>query len=454
MTGLPGRPELLIRGADLVTMDPALGDRRGADLHVRDGEIVAVGSGLEAPAAQVIDAAGMVGLPGLVETHWHLWGTIFRGLVQDPREESWFVLKERHGNDFRPEDTYQSVRLGLAEALFSGVTTVHNYAHNTLSPEDADANLRAHAELGVRARFSYGTPTPATWLGQAEAEEVMRRLGHPLDRLMDFDDLDRLARTWFADEGGLLSLGVAIRGPSRTPAHVYEAEWAEARRRRLPITMHCAGTRGEVARIRQVQILERAGLLGPDVQLVHCNHVDAGERAAMAASGTHLASTPMAELRLGMGFPQLQEMEEVGVLVSLGFDSNAMGGSADMFQVMRLTLDAEHARTLDVSLTSRRILQMATLDGARDLGLDHLVGSLTPGKRADLILVRTDRLHLAPYADPVLLLVHSATAADVDTVLVDGRVLKRGGRLTAVDADAVVREAAAAQRRVLARYRG
>jgi 5-methylthioadenosine/S-adenosylhomocysteine deaminase len=160
--------EFLVHGGYVLTMDPALGDLAGGDVHVRDGAIVAVGPGLD-PDCPRIDAAGTVVMPGLVDTHWHLWTTLFRSMSSSSPETAYFALNVANGLRCRPDDLYHGVRLGLVDAVNTGITTVHDWAHNLRSPEHADAMLAAHREIGLRGRFSYGTgqatrPTgPPTW---------------------------------------------------------------------------------------------------------------------------------------------------------------------------------------------------------------------------------------------------------------------------------------------------
>jgi cytosine/adenosine deaminase-related metal-dependent hydrolase len=421
---LPARGEFVVRGGYVLTMDPALGDLPRGDVHVRDGAIVAVGTDLAAPGAATIDAQAMIVLPGLVETHWHLWNTTLRGLVADGPTDGYFAVVLRHGQVYTPEDAYRGVRLGLAEALYSGITTVHDWSHNIRGPAWADADLRALTDAGIRARFSYGT-----------------RQGHPSDDTMDLPDLARVQREWFARPSeGLLTLGMAARSLSNSPrgpapADVLRKDWEGARALGLPITIH-------VSPVGAIEALAQAGLLGSDVQLVHCVNATPAERELMATSGAHLSMSPLTELRTLLGFPQLGEMLAAGVLASLSLDTTALSANADMFQTMRVALDVEYTRAKsDLAVPPRKLLELATIEGARDLGLADRTGSLTPGKRADLILVRTTDLNLAPVVDPVLALVHCAQPHNVDTVIVDGRILKQGGQLTALDVEQVVGEA-------------
>ncbi len=174
---LPGRGELVVRGAYVLTMDPALGDFERGDVHVRDGEIVAVGAAVAAPGAEVIDGRDMIALPGLIDTHWHLWNSQMRNLVYEGPDLGYFAWAMRLGVAYTPDDTYRGVHLGVAEAINSGVTTVHDWAHNVRSPADADADLQALADTGIRARFSYGTPhglDPDLPMDRADLARVQR----------------------------------------------------------------------------------------------------------------------------------------------------------------------------------------------------------------------------------------------------------------------------------------
>ena len=192
---LPGRGELLIRGITVLTMDPAVPDLAAGDVHVREGAIVAVAPMIEAPAAQVIDGAGMICIPGFVDTHFHLWNALFRLFVRaDVPTLGYFPVTARLGPLMEPEDSYRSVRLGAAEALAAGVTTVHNWSHNTRSPEHGDAELSGMRDMGIRGRFAYGTP-----VGMAD------------DVPMDIAGLARVKKEWMPDKDNLLTLGICSR---------------------------------------------------------------------------------------------------------------------------------------------------------------------------------------------------------------------------------------------------
>lgn len=430
---LPARGDFVIRGAYVVTMDPALGDRPGADVLVRDGTIIAIDTNLPVERADVISGKGAMLLPGFVDTHWHLWNSFMRGLIGDGAGRDYFAVKRGLAPHYLPVDFYRAARLALAEALTSGITTIHNWDHNLRGPEDADANILAQLDMGIRARFSYGCPD-----------------NFAPGRLMDLADLERFRAQWTPQATDhRVTLGVALRGPFRTGPAIYRPEWDAARKAGLPITMHCDRCMREAGCRRcDIASMNDTGLLGPDLQIVHAVHAAPADIEAMAATRTHLSLSPQTELRT-MGFPKVTEMLAAGVLVSLSIDTTATPCNADMFSQMRVTLSTEMARVENAGLTPRRMLQMATIDGARDLGLAGVTGSITPGKRADLILVRMTDLNMLPCGDPVDVLVLSGLPQNVDTVIVDGRILKRGGRLVAVEPEQIAAETHASVARIL-----
>ena len=425
---LPRRGEFVIRGATVLSIDAAIGDFARGDVHVRDGAIVAVAQEIAAPAASVIDARGMICLPGFIDTHVHLWTSALRAVISmDDPKFGYFPVTNRLGPHYTPEDSYRNARIGLAEALSAGATTVHNWAHNVRSPAHADAEMRGMRDMGLRGRFSYG---PAQ--------------GMPNDQPMDLEGLAKIKREWMPNDG-MLTLGINSRNvgadpnPLRgnIPLDIVKQEWGAARALGLPITLHTSGP-------SPVTYLNDAGLLGPDVQLVHPLLTTAEERRIMKERGVTYSTSPVGEARrpASAGLIQFAELLEAGVKVSLSTD-NASSYSFDYFASMRM-LYALHQHRVGqrVPLTAQRLVQLATLDGAVDLGIAERTGSLTPGKRADIILVRTGDINIAPAGAPYEALVSFAQPRNVDTVIADGRILLRAGRFTALDHAAVLREAA------------
>src|ERR1035438_6510414 len=227
--------DLIIRSGHVVTMDPELGDIPGGDVLVSGGAIAAVGPGLDAPGARELDGREMIVAPGLVDTHWHMWNTLLRsmsgGMPGEDRPAGYFSVSLGLGQAFTADDNYQGTLLACAEAISSGITTVHDWSHNVRGPAHAEAELRALAEAGLRARYSYGYSA-----------------GHPNDQTMDLAGLRALRQDWKAGPGReLLTLGMACRGlggsnPSmRVPPRVYRREIEAARELGLPVTVHASG---------------------------------------------------------------------------------------------------------------------------------------------------------------------------------------------------------------------
>jgi 5-methylthioadenosine/S-adenosylhomocysteine deaminase len=440
------RGDILVRGGYLLTMDQA-GDIPDGDVHISGGEIHAVGRGLVAPGAEVIDAAGMIVAPGLVDTHWHLWNTLLRGLsdglpggaANSPDRSGYFITCVGLGRHFLPGDTYAATRLACAEAIDAGITTVHDWAHNIRGREWAEAGLRALAESGLRARFSYGYET-----------------GHPNDKGMALDDLTRVHDTWPAySAGGRIHLGMAWRGTGgsnpamRVDPKIYRAEIEAARGLGLPVSVHACGPRAAAGQIAKYAA---DGLLGPDLQVVHLNNASAAEVALAAEHGTPVSVSPFTELQIGYGQPVTGQLLAAGLPVGLSVDTTMLSGNADMFGIMKVTQACENGNAChEFALSARDVLRLATIEGARTLGLDSVAGSLAPGKRADLIAVSADAWNLGVLTDPARLLVTAAHPGNVHTVIADGRILKRGGTLTGYDLADVTRSARSALAGVLAR---
>jgi cytosine/adenosine deaminase-related metal-dependent hydrolase len=426
--------EYVVAGAHVVSMDPDVGDLPSGDVHVRAGEIVAVGPSIEAPAPR-IDAAGMVVLPGLVDTHTHLWTTLYRAMSSSSPETAYFGLNVANGRRCEPADLFHGVRLGLVDALHHGITTVHDWAHNLRSPEHADGDLRAHESVGLRGRFSYGVPQ-----------------GHPVHELADLDDIERVGREWFESARlPLMHLGLAGRQPGLAPPDVYRAEHDFATASGIPVSYHVNATRahGELGMVRQ---LGEQGMLSPRTQLVHALYTSEAERAMIRESGASVSISPWSELLIGYGVPPVRRLDREGILFGLSADTLSLTGSGDPWSAIRLATGLYRAQAEEEMVApTRRMLELATIDAARCLGLGHLVGSLTPGKRADLVLVRTHDVATAPVTDVTNMLALTVGPDNVDTVIVDGRIRKQGGRLVDLDVDEVVREAEQALAALLAR---
>jgi len=422
---------LLIRNGRVLTMDDALGDLDPADVLIDDGVITAVGPGLDAPGAEVLDASGMIVTPGFVDTHRHVWQTQLRTVAADWSLFDYVArMRSIYGSFYEAEDAYLGNHVGALEALAAGITTIVDHCHIINSPAHADRAVAGLRDAGIRGVFCYGFYPNPTQHPFALSFEPGWRL----------DDARRVRREHFADAREPLRLGIAPSEVEAMPLDAIRREMELARELGAHrISCHVALGAYDRGR-RIVEQLAADGLLADDVLLVHGSSLTDDELDAVARAGAGISATPETELQMGMGHPVTARALARGVPTSLGIDivSNYSG---DMFAQMRLQLQAqrglEHAgRTApprEVGLRARSVLELATSGGARVAGLDDVVGRLTPGRQADVVLTRADAVHMVPAVDPVAALVLYANAADVDTVLVGGRVVKRGGRLVGVD---------------------
>jgi cytosine/adenosine deaminase-related metal-dependent hydrolase len=274
--------------------------------------------------------------------------------------------------------------------------------------------------------------------------------------MMALDDLSRVAAAWPAySAGGRIHLGMAWRGTGgsnpvmRVAPELYRAEIEAARGLGLPVSVHACGPRAAAG---QIAAYAADGLLGPDLQLVHLNNASPAEIALAAEHGTPVSVSPFTELQIGYGQPATGALLAAGLPTGLSVDTTMLSGNADMFAIMKVTQGCANALAHhEFALTARDVLRLATIEGARSLGLDGVTGSLVPGKRADLIVVSVDAPNIGVLTDPARLLVTAAHPGNVDTVLADGRVLKRSGVLTGYDVAEVSRSAREALAGVLSR---
>ena len=423
---LPARGEFVIKNAYVFTMDDKLGEIEGGSVHVRDGAIAGVGRDIEARGAKVIDGSGMIVLPGLVDTHWHLWHSLYRNFGGSTPETGFFPTITRFAPHMTPVDMYNTARLAAAEAINSGITTLHDWCHNNRSREHPEGELAALADVGIRAHFSLG-----------------QMIDQPDTTLMPLDIVGAIHDDWknYA-AGGLITMGMAWRGMFRnswaTP-DIYRPEFEFARGRRLPISVHIGTLK---SRTGHIAAHYKEKLLGPDVNIVHACSATPDEIKMVAETGATMSILEQSELRGGWGMPMLSECLDAGIPTALGVDSVAIVGNCNLFNLLKIAGAVENVKALnEFKFGARRMLKLGTIDAARVLGLDDKIGSLTPGKRADLVMVSTDALNMAPYTDPANMLIESTMPENVDTVVVDGRVLKQGGKLAAIETGEVIRAA-------------
>lgn len=418
----------LIRGGIVVSMDPSIGELRRGDVLVEGGLIQAVAERIDAPGAEVIDASGCIVLPGLVNAHQHTWQTALRGVAGN-----WTILEYFHhvhaglATKFRPEDIYIATLVGALNQMNCGATTLVDWCHNNPTPEHTDRAVDALVESGIRAAFFHGSPKPDPKPGQKPFWEVP----HPRT------EVERLLKRLPANNG-LVTLGLAILGPHYSTYEVAQQDFRLAREFGLIASMHCAG--GEARTPDGWDRLAAEGLLGDNTNIVHGQTLSDEQLAFMVERGVTFSLTPETEMTQGHGFAITGRLRKLGVQPSLGVDlESAISG--DLFGVARAALASQRAMDNAVSRTAtgklpetstihcREALGWITLEGARMLKMDDRIGSLTPGKQADVILIRADDLNMWPVHDPVTSVVMQANTGNVDTVMVAGEFRKRHGKL-------------------------
>lgn len=413
----------LLRGAQVITMAPNRPDAERADVLIDGDTIVAVGEGLDTIGAEIVDVAGRIIMPGLVNAHLHTWQTALRGVGAD-----WTLadyLGRVHGavaEHYRPEDMRTGTLAGALSQLDRGTTTLGDWCHNTPTPDHTDAALDGLAAAGIRGVFLHGTPYSA-----ADA-------AHPVS------EIDRLPSR------PLLTIGMAVRGPQLSTPDAAVADFRAAAERGLVVSTHQSGGAPGPA----WAAVRAAGLLGPGTNVVHGAGLTDDWLEALADAGASITCTPENELGQGHGTPVTGRLLRLGAAPSLGTDTDAVT-PADVLSAARIALAAQrghdHERhrqdtgsfSLTATITAKQALAWATVEGARALGLADRVGRLEAGMQADLVVIDS----FGP--DPVAAALYAGTG-DIEAVMVAGRWRKRDHALLDVDLDAVrdrLRESAA-----------
>jgi 5-methylthioadenosine/S-adenosylhomocysteine deaminase len=433
----PGRGQkILIKGGNIVTMGDDKRDFTPGDILIDGDRIVAVDHKIDAAEAFVIDARSMIVIPGLIDTHRHTWQSTVHAVGPDWLLNDYFrVMRGVLGPVYRPQDLYVATRLGALEAIDSGTTTLVDWAHLMNTPAHADASIHALRDANIRAVFGYGNSNAGFQL--------------PNTIRVDAADAKRVRDQYFTGSG-LITMALAVRGPDYSPEEVWMDDFKAARDLGLPITVH-VGSNGSYS--YSVGQLNKAKLLGPDITHVHCNSLKDDEYNMIADSGGTVSVSAESEMHLGCGITPVPRLLAHGIRPSLSTDVPSVN-SCDMFGALRTVLGThrgmisqqmlDHPDQKPVSrLTTREMLEFATVRGAAATGLSAKVGRLVPGMQADVVLISYKRVGLFPLHNPTALVVMYATPADVDTVLVAGKVVKRGGKLQGVDYAALMREAEA-----------
>ena len=422
----------MVRGARVVTLDPS---RRivDTDVTINHGRITAIGKRRPSPGSVTLDCSGMVLLPGLIQAHIHLCQTLFRGLADDLALESWLArriwpLEVAHTAD----SVYWSAMLGAAELLLGGTTAILDME----TVHHAGAAFEALETIGLRA-------TAGKCL--MDAPDAFPGLRESTDRALQ--ETSDLCERWHGAAGGRLRYCLAPRFAPSCTGPLLRAASDLASRHGAVVHTHAAETPVELELVRratgmdEVSYLESVGIAGPRAALAHCVWVDGDGIRDLARQGTNVVHCPSSNLKLGSGIAPVPAMLAAGCRVALGADGAPCNNRLDVFSEMRLAALIQKPRHGPETLPAAQVLELATLGGARALGLDDEIGSIEVGKRADLVVLDLSGLHAQPEADLVSRIVYSAQTTDVRHVIVDGRVVVKDGALKTADVREIRREA-------------
>jgi 5-methylthioadenosine/S-adenosylhomocysteine deaminase len=425
---------LLIKDATIITLDPQNHIFRG-DVLIEQGRIAALGSSLMPPdTAELIVGHNRVLLPGFVQTHIHLCQTLFRGAADDLALIDWLKQRVWPMEAAHTESSlYASARLGIAEMIRGGTTcaltmeTVHHTA----------AVFRAVEESGFRATVGKCMMDKGDGVPEALCEEASNSIAESLELLAD----------WHGRAEGRIRYCFAPRFAVSCTRGLLEEVARLAREHQVLVHTHASENRDEIAMVeretgrRNIEYLNDVGLAAPHVVLAHCVWLNEVELELLRETGTRVAHCPSSNLKLASGLAPVAEMMERGISVSLGADGAPCNNRLDMFTEMRLAALLQKVRRGPQILPALRALQMATIDGARALGLSDEIGSIEVGKRADLQLLNLAGLHTTPQPDLVSTIVYAAEASDVETVIIDGEMVMRERKLLTLNEATVIAQA-------------
>ena len=410
---------ILIRGGCVLTLGSKTPNFTEADVLVDDGRVAEVGRGLSARDAELVDATDTIVMPGFVDTHRHVWKSLFRNLGESGSSSEGQVPTAVYGHHHQPEDVYAATLIGLLGAVEAGITTVVDWSDIQFDDRFTEAALQAHADAGLRTVFVHAPPE---W-----AESPVD--GGPAVR--------RLVAGGAGATGSLCTIAVGSGEPGRTGLDRITDDWATARDLGLRIHAHAGSEPADRGVVADLAVRR---LLTDDVTLVHCSTLDDTDLDAIASSGVAVSLTPSSDMASGLGSPPIQRLIDRGIRPGLGVGSERVA-PGDMFAQMRAAISLQHATLFDLKLagkaglprllSTREVIRYATVDGARAVGLGGVAGSLEPGMQADVVVLRTDRPNVFPINDPIGAVVWGMDTSNVDWVFAAGKPLMRCGVLEA-----------------------
>ncbi len=425
----------LIECGWLVSMDDKIGDHKDARILIEGSRIVAAGKGIEADADEVIDARDKIVMPGLIDAHIHTWQAGLRAIGSEWLGPDYH--KNIHANlatHYGPEDNYIGNLIGALGQIDGGVTTIWDWCHNITSLEHAERSVDGLEESGIRALFAHGTAKPPTRPGELPYTHVP----HPRDRI------EALRNGRFASDDRLVTLSMAILGPHWGTYEVAEQDLKLARELNLMSTSHATRKIPDQVAPGGYGKLVKAGLIGPDHNLVHGNYIEDEELKPLVEAGASITATVLVELHGHAAEPVTLRVKNFGGMPSIGIDVEPIV-TGEMFREMQAALlHARWASLRDnaaagkppfqtIPIKSREALMWATIGNARAMVMEDQIGSITPGEKADIVMLRANDLNLFPVHDPLLSITDQAHGGNVDTVIIDGVIRKQGGKRVFAD---------------------
>lgn len=408
--------KILIKGATIISMDDAVGNFVKGDILITDSKIEAIGHNLEADGAKIIDATGMIAIPGLIDAHRHAWQGSLRRLMPNVENLTDYVsdIHFAFARHYRPQDMYTGTLLNMISCIDSGVTTVIDASHNARTAAHSEFSIDALEDSGIRALYAPGKPLAGDWENHWP------------------EDLERLQKERFQSKEQLVQLAMFSQ-PDRE-------NWNVARKLNLPIITEMLGA--EMSAL--LPSFQKEGLLGPDNIFNHVTGLTDEAWQIISESGVKVIIDPRSDAQYALEegvFPYDRAIQN-GLKPAIGTDlESAYGG--DMFTEMRVAFSLQRAfgqnrryngdESSVHHMSVKDILESATINGAIVAGLEDRTGSLKPGKEADIVLLRTDDINIYPALNAIGAVVHAADRSNVDTVIVGGRILKSAGKLLGVD---------------------
>jgi len=422
------RADVVIRRCTLLTMSDRGVIRQGL-MAIKDGSIIYVGREVKAPsfeADKIIDGSGKIAMPGLINCHTHAAMSLFRSIAEDKELSVW--LREviwPLESKLKPEDVYYGTLLSCVEMIKSGTTCFSDmYFHE-------DMVAKAVIESGLRCVLSPGI-----------IEAGQKILGRILLR-----EAVKIAKKYRGGSYGRISVMLGPHALYSCSPQLLRRVSEEAKALNIGVHIHLAESEDDSANIKnlygksEVELLNDIGLLRPNLLAAHCIHLSDQDVMLMAKRDVKVVYNPVSNMKLASGIPKVKDLLDAGLTVSLGTDGPASNNSLDMFDTMKFATLLQKAKYRDPRvLPAKKVIEMATIDGARALGLSDFIGSLEVSKRADIILIDAEKPHLTPMHDIYATLVYSARGSDVDTVIVDGKVLMENRNVKTLDEHEIIKK--------------